>query len=93
MNNSNFDTCKHNWEFHIGVDKCGGPAAGNSVYMCTICKHLITLKEKVALDTEEYTMKSLQNQEQSLTNAKVATYIAAGALILTSILYILELIK
>lgn len=91
MNKKQFDGCIHNWKFHIDVDSCGGPASGNSVYICEKCMHLITLKEKAALDSVESTRESLKNQERSLKNAKIATYVAAGALCLTAIIFICEL--
>lgn len=85
-----FDNCDHLWEFHIDIDKAGGPARGNTVFICNKCRHLISLVEKASLETVTLTRASLKDQERSLENAKIATYVAAGALCLTAIIFILE---
>lgn len=92
MNNNKFDGCNHTWELLVDIDKAGGPASGNTIFMCKNCKHFISLKEKAALETVELTRASLKDQERSLENAKIATYVAAGALCLTAIIFILETI-
>lgn len=86
MNNTtNFDKCLHEWIFHIDVDKCGGPAAGNTIYRCKNCNHCVTLIEKCALDQTLAQEKSLKIQEKHSIIGMFANIIAAATLIVAFI--------
>jgi hypothetical protein len=77
-----FNKCTHKWVFHIDVDKCGGYAAGNTIFRCENCNHYITLTEKCALDQVRTQEESLKIQEKYTKTGMVANIIAAATLII-----------
>ncbi|MBI3888642.1 hypothetical protein HY311_02515 [Candidatus Nomurabacteria bacterium] len=71
-----FKNCDHDWELHVDVDSTGGPAAGNTVFLCSNCGTIITMLEKNSLDSflaqkelikiqEKATQDSLVSQKES----------------------------
>lgn len=82
MNNTNFENCKHDWVFHLDVDKTGGPATGNSIFRCKNCGTIITLIEKCVLDQAEAQKKSLAIQERHTKIGMWANIISAATLII-----------
>jgi len=81
-------TCKHNWVFHLSVDKTGGPAAGNTVFICKDCTTIITLSEKCALDQVEAQAKSLSIQERTAKISMWANIIAASILVIAFLTFL-----
>ena len=76
-----FKTCQHDWELHTGVENCGGPAKGNSIFQCKNCSTFVTMIEKCTLDQTEAQLKSLAIQERHTKISMWATVIAAATLV------------
>ena len=77
-----FKTCQHDWELHVDVESCGGPAAGNSIFKCKNCDIFVTMTEKCALDQTEAQIKSLTIQEKLIRIGMWANIIAAVTVII-----------
>ena len=60
-----FKNCTHNWELHIDVDGAGGPASGNTIFLCSECGTIITMLEKNSLDSFLAQKESLKIQEKT----------------------------
>ena len=75
-----FNSCTHEWKFHIDAGRSGGPAAGNSFFLCSKCGNEITLLEKCTLDQTIAQEKSLKIQERHTWIGMIANIIAAGLL-------------
>lgn len=76
-----YNSCKHEWGFHIDAGRSSGPAAGNSFFQCKRCQNTITLLEKNSLDQIIAQEKSLKIQEKHTLIGMVANIIAAGLLV------------
>ena len=85
-----FKTCEHDWELHVDVEHCGGPAAGNGIFMCNKCKTFLTMLEKTALDTIKTQEESLKTQEKMTKISMKANIIAAGVLVIAFLSLALE---
>ncbi len=71
-NRAKFKTCDHDWELHVDVDNTGGPATGNTVFLCTKCKTIITMLEKNSLDSFLAQKELLKIQEQNAKDSLAA---------------------
>lgn len=60
-----YKTCDHDWNLHVDVESTGGPAKGNTVFLCSKCGTIITMLEKNSLDSFLAQKESLKIQEQT----------------------------
>lgn len=81
-----FKTCEHDWQLHVDVEACGGPAAGNGMFQCGKCGTFVTLLEKAALDSLLSQEKSQIIQERGTKISMWANIISAGTLIVAAII-------
>lgn len=77
-----FQNCQHDWELHVDVEDCGGPAVGNGIFRCKNCESYVTMLEKCALDQTVSQEKSLVIQEKHTKIGMIANIISAITLIL-----------
>jgi hypothetical protein len=87
MSKKDYDTCEHQWSFHIDADKSGFPASKPwaSFYICHKCQHVINFLEKSSLDQLIAQNTSLKIQESHTKNGMRANIISS-ILMLTAIL-------
>ena len=67
-----FKNCDHDWELHVDVDSTGGPAAGNTVFLCSNCGTIITMLEKNSLDSFLAQKESLKVQEKAIQDSLIS---------------------
>ena len=79
---TNFNMCEHDWELHVDVEHCGGPASGNGIFKCEKCGKFVTLLEKCALDQTLSQEKSLTIQERHTKIGMLANIISAVTLVI-----------
>jgi uncharacterized membrane protein YvbJ len=82
-----FKTCEHDWELHVDLESCGGPASGNAVFQCENCGTFVTLLEKAALDSLLSQERSQIIQERSTRISMWANILAAGTLVVAAIVH------
>ncbi len=86
---SKFDNCKHQWKFHIDAGRSGGPAAGNSFFICDACGNEVTLIEKCTLDQTSAQEASLRIQEEHTRIGMIANIISTGLLLVAALALLL----
>ncbi len=67
-----FKNCTHDWELHVDVESTGGPAQGNTVFLCPLCGTIITMLEKNSLDSFLTQKESLKTQEKIALDSLVS---------------------
>lgn len=77
-----FKDCIHDWKLHVDADSTGGPAAGNTVFLCSNCGTIITMLEKNSLDSLLSQETSLKIQEQSIRIFMWANIIASITIVI-----------
>ena len=82
--NDKFSTCKHKWQLHVPADRCSGPCAGNSMFICKECTNIITLSEKCAIEEVELLRGSVLIQEKHTRIGMWANIISAFSLIIAA---------
>lgn len=90
MNKWNFDTCKHEWRFHIDATESWWPwmKPWQSFFICDKCYHSITLQEKCFLDQAIANNKSLKIQERQTKTWMLANIISAIVLIIAFLTFL-----
>jgi hypothetical protein len=83
-----FKTCQHDWELHVDVENCGGPASGNGIFQCKNCKTFVTMLEKCALEQTDAQVESLLIQERHTKIGMLANIIAATTLIIAFLTFL-----
>ena len=69
---ANFKNCSHNWELHVDVESTGGPAKGNTVFLCSACGTVITMLEKNSLDSFLTQKEFLNLQEKMVKESLIS---------------------
>ena len=67
-----FKNCVHDWGIHVDVESTGGPARGNTVFLCSLCGTIITMLEKNSLDSFLAQAESLKIQEKTAQDSLIS---------------------
>lgn len=78
----------HKWIFHIDASRCGGGAAGNTMFICNQCMTVITMLEKCALEEVAAQVKSLKIQESHTKTGMCANIMSAGILVVAFLTFL-----
>jgi len=70
-----FNTCKHLWNIHIDAGDRLQTSSGNTEFICKNCSAIITLSEKLALDSYNSLNDSLKIQENHTKNGMIANWL------------------
>ncbi len=64
--------CNHDWKLHVDVESTGGPASGNTVFLCSNCGTVITMLEKNSLDSFMAQKELIKIQEKSAQDSLIS---------------------
>lgn len=77
-----FKTCQHDWGLLVDIQNCGGPAAGNGIFLCENCGTSVSFVEKCALEQTDAQKKSLLIQQRHTKISMWAIIVAAATVII-----------
>lgn len=72
---SKFKSCNHDWNIHVDAGDRIQTSSGNSEFICEKCSTIITLSEKLALQSYDALKESLKIQENHTKNGMIANWL------------------